>query len=106
MTGFPGGGFASQVGGFVFLFAGVAIIASIAIFLLRKQPQRWALPALVAVVAAWSLPWFGGFSAWWATRGGDPVPRGGLLGGAAHGGACDRRDHRFAPHLPTQSGRI
>jgi hypothetical protein len=59
VTGFPRVGFASQVGGFVSLFAGVAIIASIAILLLRKRAQRWALPALVAVVAAWSLPWFG-----------------------------------------------
>ena len=69
VTGFPSGGFGPQVGGFVFLFAGVAIIASIAILLLRKRPQRWAVPALVAVVAAWSLSWFGtllrvvGFSA-------------------------------------------
>lgn len=59
VTGFPGVGFPSAVGGFVSLFAGVAIIASIAIVLLRKRPQRWALPALVAVVAAWSLTWFG-----------------------------------------------
>ena len=59
VTGFPGGGFGSQAGGFASLFAGVTIVASIAILLLRKRSQRWALPALVAVVAAWSLYWFG-----------------------------------------------
>jgi hypothetical protein len=56
---FPGDGFTSQIGGFVSLFAGVAIIASIAILLLRRRPQTWALPALVGAVAVWSLWWFG-----------------------------------------------
>ena len=65
------GGFASQVGGLVSLFAGIAIIASVAIVLLRKRSQRWALPALVAVVAAWSLYWFG--TLLWITE--FPAPR-------------------------------
>ena len=65
------GGFASQVGGLVSLFAGVAIITSVAIVLLRKRPQWWALPALVAVVAAWSLYWFG--TLLWITE--FPAPR-------------------------------
>jgi hypothetical protein len=56
---FPGDGFASQVGGFVQLFAGVAIIASIAILLLRNRPRTWARPAMVGAVAVWSLWWFG-----------------------------------------------
>ena len=56
-----GGGFASQVGGFVSLFAGVAIIASIAILLLRRRPRSWTLPALAAAVTLWSLSWFGTF---------------------------------------------
>jgi hypothetical protein len=59
VTGVPRGDLASQLGGFVYLFAGVAIIASIAILILRKQPRRGALPALVAVVAVWALSWFG-----------------------------------------------
>jgi hypothetical protein len=56
-----GGGFASQVGGFLSLFAGVAIIASIAILLLRRRPGSWTLPALAAAVTVWSLSWFGTF---------------------------------------------
>ena len=59
VTGFPSGGFASRVGGFVSLFAGVVIIASIAILLLRRRPWTGTLPALVAAVAVWSLWWFG-----------------------------------------------
>lgn len=59
MTGFPSDSFASQVGGFASLFAGVAVIASIAIVLLRKRPSRWALPALVAAAVAWALSWLG-----------------------------------------------
>jgi len=41
------------------LFGGVAIIAAMAILLLRKPPQTWALPAMVAAVAVWSVWWFG-----------------------------------------------
>jgi hypothetical protein len=59
VTGVPNASFASQVGGFIALFAGVAIIASIAILLLRRRPRTRTLPALVAAVAVWSLWWFG-----------------------------------------------
>jgi hypothetical protein len=59
VNGLANGSFASQVGGFTSLFAGVAIIASIAILLLRRRPRTRTLPALVAAVAVWSLWWFG-----------------------------------------------
>ena len=59
VNGLANGSFASQVGGFISLFAGVAIIASIAILLLRRRPRTRTLPALVAAVAVWSLWWFG-----------------------------------------------
>ena len=61
VNAFSNGSFASQVGGFIALFAGVAIIASIAILLLRKRPRTRTLPALVAAAAVWSLWWFGPF---------------------------------------------
>jgi hypothetical protein len=59
VTQVPSASFASQVGGFVSLFAGVAIIAAIAILCLRSRPQTWTLPALVTAVAVWSVWWFG-----------------------------------------------
>ena len=49
---------AQRVGGFLYLFAGVATIAWISLSGLLR-PRRWTPFALVAVSAAWSLGWIG-----------------------------------------------
>jgi hypothetical protein len=52
------GNTAQHVGGFLYLFAGVATIAWISLSGLLR-PRRWTPFALVAVSVAWSLAWIG-----------------------------------------------
>jgi len=54
----PGGTAFGHLGGFLFLFAGIATIASIALAGLSGA-RRWTSVALVAVAIAWSLTWIG-----------------------------------------------
>ena len=53
----PGGAEASA-GAFLFLFAGVATLAWVALAGVRGS-EGWTRSALVAVTIAWSLTWFG-----------------------------------------------
>jgi hypothetical protein len=55
-TAFDGG----SLGRLLYLFAGVAIAASLAILgVARSEPQSRVPTMLTAAVAAWSLPWIG-----------------------------------------------
>jgi len=58
LTLFSPGDPATNWGGSLFLFAGVATVAWIAVAGIRGS-GGWTRPALAAVTVAWSLTWFG-----------------------------------------------
>lgn len=51
---------AAKTGGFLYLFAGPAIIAGLSIAGLRR-PQRWAAPSVAAASSVWSAMWIGSY---------------------------------------------
>lgn len=59
VTGVASAGLRLKVGGFVSLFAGIAVIASITIAHVTGRFVRWSLPALVGAAAVWSPWWIG-----------------------------------------------
>jgi hypothetical protein len=50
---------AAQAGWLAFLFAGVAVVAAVAVVGIRRDPPKWTPAALAPVAASWAFTWVG-----------------------------------------------
>jgi hypothetical protein len=55
-----------QAAGFLALFAGVVVVASLAIVHLIRRKRRWTLSALAGAVTVWALTWIAMLLRTWA----------------------------------------